>query len=69
MGEGEYIVLIRGELRRFTHWDQIPEQFGNLIKFLPAIPPGPHTHEQHEELERMTEIFRGFLARECKCLQ
>lgn len=36
MGEGEYIVLIDGVEHRYTHWDDIPQEFDNMIKFLPC---------------------------------
>ena len=48
MGEGEYIVLIDGVEHRYTHWDDIPQEFDNMIKFLPVIPEGPHTEAQHD---------------------
>lgn len=64
MGEGEYIVLVGGELQTFTHWDDIPQQFDNLIKFLPVIPDGPHTHEQHVAIDGLPDKFREILGRE-----
>lgn len=69
MGEGEYVVLIDGEAHRFSHWDDIPESFDNLVKFLPEIPPGPHTEDQHKAIEQLPAIFMRFFQREIKkCL-
>jgi len=64
LGRGAYIVLVDGELRHLDHWDQIPAEVDAIIKFLPDIPPGPHTHEQHEQIDRLTEIFQSFMQRE-----
>lgn len=64
LGAGEYTVLDGGELRHFTHWDQLPPVFDNLVKFLPTIPPGPHTDEQHEAIEGLVDTFRQFMGRE-----
>jgi len=47
----EFIFLINGELKTFTNYEDIPEEFDHVIKFLPSIPEGPHTHEQHEEID------------------
>ena len=63
MGEGEYTVLDGGELLHFTHWDDLPAEFDAIIKFLPTIPPGPHTHEQHEAIDRLPQTFREFMQR------
>lgn len=64
LGKGAYVVLVDGELMEFGHWDEIPAEVDAIIKFLPDIPPGPHTHEQHEQLDRLTEIFHSFMQRE-----
>lgn len=64
MGAGRYAVRVGGEIRRYTHWDQLPETFDNLIQWEPEIPPEPHTEEQHEQIERLPSLFREHLARE-----
>ena len=64
MGEGEYIVLIDGVEHRYTHWDDIPQEFDNLIKFLPLIPEGPHTEVQNDAINQLPDIFRSFMRRE-----
>jgi hypothetical protein len=66
MGKGEYTILLDGQLLHFTHWDDLPAEFDAMIKFMPDIPPGPHTHEQHEAIERLPQIFREFMLRERK---
>lgn len=64
IGAGDYLVIVGGQLCRYTHIDQIPGDFDHIVKFLPDIPPGPHTHEQHEDIERLGETFRAFMEKE-----
>ena len=39
----EFVLLINGELETFTEYEDIPEDFDNVIKFLPDVP--------HEEVD------------------
>jgi|TARA_B110000285_G_scaffold36781_1_gene39837 hypothetical protein len=39
----EFVLLINGELKTFTKYEDIPEDFDNVIKFLPDVP--------HEEVD------------------
>jgi hypothetical protein len=39
----EFVFLIDGELKTFTEYEDIPENFDNVIKFLPDVP--------HEEID------------------
>jgi hypothetical protein len=48
----EFIVKRNGILETYTDFDAIPLDFDHVIKFLPEIPPEPHTEEQHEEIEK-----------------
>jgi len=43
----EFILLIDGELKTFTDYDDIPEKFDNVIKFLPDV--------SHEEVDHSGE--------------
>ena len=51
----EFQFIINGELVSFDNWENIPEEFEHVIKFLPDMPEpegedGNHTEKQHEEL-------------------
>ena len=48
----EFIVKRNGVLETYTSYEDIPNDFDHVIKFLPEIPPEPHTHEQHEEIDK-----------------
>lgn len=60
----EFVLLVKGELKTYTNYEDIPDEFNNLIKFLPEIPEPPHTHEQHEELDLWNERLKELLKRE-----
>ena len=62
----EFVVLRNGILETYNKYEDIPEDFENLVKFLPEIPPGPHTKEQHEEMDSWNEKLRILLERERK---
>ena len=51
----EFQFLIDGELVTYDKYEDIPETFDHVIKFLPDMPEpegedGNHTNEQHEEM-------------------
>ena len=54
----------------FTDWNDIPEdfKFSHVIKFLPDIPPPPHTVQQHYEIDQWNKRFQTFMEKE-KCQQ
>jgi len=60
----EFVLLKNNKLETFTKYEDIPEKFDNLIKFLPEIPEPPHTHEQHEELDLWNERLKELMKRE-----
>ncbi|WP_292486284.1 hypothetical protein [Methanohalobium sp.] len=47
----DFQIIKNGKLLKFTRYQDIPKDFDNVVKFLPEIPPEPHTPEQHEEIE------------------
>lgn len=57
-------VLIGDKLCVYNRYEDIPMEFDNLIEFLPEIPPGPHTHEQHEEIDSWHDKFKELMKRE-----
>jgi hypothetical protein len=60
----EFVILKNNKLETFTRYEDIPERFDNLIKFLPEIPEPPHTHEQHQELDLWNERLKELMKRE-----
>lgn len=62
----KFTILLDGKLINYDKYEDIPLEFDNLIEFLPEIPPGPHTDEQHEEIEGWFNKFTELMTREKK---
>lgn len=60
----EFVILRNGILETYNKYEDIPQSFNNVIKFLPEIPDGPHTHEQHEEIDSWNDKLKELLKRE-----
>ena len=60
----EFVILKKGKLYTYNKYEDIPEEFDNVIKFLPKIPAGPHTHDQHEEIGQWNDKLKELLKRE-----
>ena len=60
----EFIILLDGKLKTYTKYEDIPSVFDNLIKFLPEIPDAPHTHDQHDEIEKWNEKLQLLMEKE-----
>ena len=46
----EFKFVVNGELVSFDKYEDIPEDFEHVIKFIPDMPEEPHTEEDHEEM-------------------
>jgi len=60
----EFVILNNGILETYTKYEDIPESFDHVIKFLPEIPEAPHTLEQHEEIEQWNDKLQELMKRE-----
>ena len=49
--EGRFTIRLNGCLQTYTRFSDIPPHFEELINFEPRIPLGPHTPQQHAEIE------------------
>ncbi len=47
----EFVILRKGVLETYEKYEDIPLDLDHVIKFLPEIPEGPHTTNQHDEIE------------------
>ena len=41
----EFVLLINGELKTFTEYEDIPDKFDHVIRFLPDV---PHSEVDHD---------------------
>jgi len=60
----EFVILVNGEIKHFENYEDIPQVFDNVIKFVPEIPPGPHTHDEHDEMSLWNEKLKELMKRE-----
>ena len=52
-----FVIMLNDELVEYDRYENIPDKFDHVIEFLPEIPPGPHTPEQHEEIDLWHDKF------------
>ena len=62
----EFVILNDGKLETYIDYDDIPEIFDHVIKFVPEVPEPPHTNEQHEEMEQWPNKLKELMKRELK---
>lgn len=60
----QFVFLIDGKLKTFNRYEDIPEKFDNVIKFIPDIPPSPHSHDDHEEIEKWNLRLQKLMEKE-----
>lgn len=60
----EFVLLVKGELKIYTNYEDIPDEFDNVIKFIPEIPDGPHSHNEHDEIEKWNEKLQLLMEKE-----
>jgi hypothetical protein len=60
----KFVIKRNGILETFTEFEEIPEDFDHIIEFIPDIPDGPHTHEEHDELAKWNEKLQILVRKE-----
>ena len=60
----EFQFIVNGELVTYDKYEDIPETFEHVIKFLPDVPPEPHTEEEHEEIQEWNNKFQELMEKE-----
>ncbi len=60
----EFVILVKGELKTYHNYEDIPEDFDNVIKFMPEISEGPHTHDEHDEISLWNEKLQQLMEKE-----
>ena len=65
----EFQLVVNGILETYTKYEDIPDTFENVIKFLPDLPEpegedGNHTDEQHAEMERWNGRLQALMEKE-----
>jgi hypothetical protein len=62
--KGVFVLIVGGELKTYHDYQDIPEDFDHVIKFIPDMPPGPHSQEQHEEMEKWVDRLQYLMKKE-----
>jgi hypothetical protein len=60
----EFVILRNGVLETYDKYEDIPQKFDNVIKFIPNYSDGPHTHEEHNEMHLWNDKLKELLKRE-----
>jgi len=62
--KGEFVFIIDGEIKHFSDFRDIPKDFDHVIKFVPEIPDGPHTDNQHDEIDEWNQRLHKLMEKE-----
>jgi len=60
----DFQFIVNGELKTYTKYEDIPEEWDHMIKFVFDIPPEPHTEEEHKEIEEWNNRFKKLMEKE-----
>ena len=65
----EFQFVVNGELVLYDKYEDIPEDFEHVIRFIPDLPEpagedGEHTEEQHEELALWNVRLQALMEKE-----
>ena len=60
----EFQFIVNGELITYDKYENIPEDFEHVIKFLPDVIPEPHTEEEHEEIAQWNTRLQKLMEKE-----
>ena len=63
----EFQFIVNGDLVLYDKYEDIPEEFEHVIRFMPDVPEEPHTEEDHDEMAlwntRLQELMEKERAR------
>lgn len=60
----KFVILRDGVLETYDKYEDIPEFFENVIEFIPEIPKGPHTEDEHEMIHQWNDKLMELLQRQ-----
>jgi len=46
----EFQFIVNSKLVTYDKYEDIPDKFEHVIKFIPDVPAEPHTDEEHAEM-------------------
>jgi hypothetical protein len=57
----EFVVLRNGRYEKYVRYEDIPLDFQHLIRFVPDTPQGPHTEEEHDEIDSWNDKLQRLI--------
>jgi len=60
----EFQFIINGELVTFDKYEDVPDEFEHVIKFIPDVIPEPHTEKEHEEMAQWNTKLHKLMEKE-----
>ena len=60
----EFVFQIDGREVTITKWEDVPEEFDHVIKFIPDPIPEEHTEEDHEQMALWNERLQQLMEKE-----
>ena len=65
----EFKFIVNGELVSYDRYEDIPDEFEHVIKFLPDVPEpegkdGNHTNEQHADMAKWNGSLQQLMEKE-----
>jgi hypothetical protein len=56
-----FVIMHNNQLSEYAEYEQIPSEFDHVIEFAPEVPPGPHTDQQHQEIDQWQIKFEKLM--------
>jgi len=56
-----FVIMRRDKIETYDCYDHVPDDLDHVIEFVPEIPPGPHTQQQHDEIDSWLDHFNTLM--------
>ena len=60
----EFKFIVNGELKTYDRYEDIPDEFEHVIRFLPDVISEPHTEDEHEEIAVWNDRLQQLMEKE-----
>lgn len=62
--KGVFEILVNGKLETYHDYRDIPEVIDAVIRFVPDLPPTPHSDDDHEQVKSWTKLLQDLVKKE-----
>ena len=56
-----FVIMHNDQLYEYTEYEQIPNDFDHVIEFAPEISSGPHSDQDHAEIDQWQVKFERLM--------